>query len=146
LYLYGGKINFYDKAAQQWFDDYLMNVDKPQINSSFRMIEQEQTVVLKLSEFEQTAKWLTPENKTHYLLSIGNFDVNARFEQYKQLFKLTKAEAELAAYLSMGKTINQLASKKPLSKQTLRTQLKRVFIKTETHSQNELIVLLKNVV
>jgi DNA-binding CsgD family transcriptional regulator len=145
LYIYGSKVNFYDKALQQWMSDAIACRCTERQRSFTRVLVQEQEVVLKINAFNDKEKLLKLNEKSCYLLTIENFDANTRFEQYKQLFKLTKAEAELAAYLSMGKTINQLASQKLLSKHTLRTQLKSVFMKTRTHSQNELIVLLKNV-
>jgi DNA-binding CsgD family transcriptional regulator len=150
LYIYGAKINFYQKLAQQWFNQGLQQTFKPDQCLTYKMIvsntDYEQTIILKLTAFEYQCQSLLMEKQPYYLLSIDNFDLNVRYEQYKQLFGLTKAEAQLAAYLSLGKTINQLAGKKMLSKHTLRTQLKNVFVKTDTHSQNELIVLLKNVV
>ncbi|NQZ09458.1 MAG: helix-turn-helix transcriptional regulator [Algicola sp.] len=146
LYVYGGTVHFYQKALQQWFDAFLSNEHQPAQSSVYRITELEQPVVLKLSVFQLKQPLVGVTKSRRFLLSIDNFDAYARFKQYKQLFQLTKAEAELAAYLSLGKTLNQLASQKLLSKHTLRTQLKSVFMKTETHSQNELIVLLKNVV
>ena len=145
LYVYGSKVNFYDKQIQQWLYDSMVGWRKSQMCDFKRIIEQDQQIVLKIKQFDYKETLSKPNAQRLFLLSIGNFDVKVRFEQYKQLFNLTKAEAELAAHLSMGKTINQLASQKLLSKHTLRTQLKSVFTKTKTHSQNELIVLLKNV-
>ncbi|MCJ8273576.1 MAG: helix-turn-helix transcriptional regulator [Psychrosphaera sp.] len=146
MYVYGGTVHFYQKTLQQWFDAFLSNEHQPAHSSVYRITELEQPVVLKLSVFQPKHPLVVATKSRRFLLSIDNFDAYARFKQYKQLFKLTKAEAELAAYLSLGKTLNQLASQKLLSKHALRTQLKSVFMKTETHSQNELIVLLKNVV
>lgn len=146
LYVYGGKVKFYQKPLQYWLNEFLLDENRSSCRTFFKVIEQQQTVVVKLSTFEQKPYFLNGQAQQQCLLYIENFDVNLRFEQYKLLFKLTKAEAQLAANLSMGKTINQLANEKLLSKHTLRTQLKSVFMKTDTHSQNELIVLLKNVV
>jgi DNA-binding CsgD family transcriptional regulator len=108
--------------------------------------EQIRTIVFKLMFFTLKGGMGKNGKSDRFLLSIENFDVNAHLEQYKQLFRFTKAEAELTAYLSLGKTINQLSSQKSVLKHTLRTHLETVFLKTETHSKNELIVLLKNVV
>ncbi len=146
LYVYGGTVHFYQKTLQQWFDAFLSKKHQPADSSVYRITELEQPVVLKLGVFQYKKGPVMEAKSRRFLLSIDNFDVYAHFKQYKQLFKLTKAEAELAAYLSLGLTLNQLASQKLLSKHTLRTQLKSVFMKTKTHSQNELIVLLKNVV
>lgn len=145
LYLYASKIHFYDKAIHRWMLDAMQQGSQSELCALKRIEEQGHEVVIKIKQFNHKAALADSENKKYFMLSIGNSDEKIRFEQYRRLFKLTKAEAELAAFLSMGKTINQLASKKLLSKHTLRTQLKSVFAKTQTHSQNELIVLLKNV-
>lgn len=145
LYVYGSKVNFYDKTLQQWLNDTIKNWTKHSYCECKRITEQSHDIVMKIKQFDYKETLSNSDAQGYFLISIGNYDLNLRFEQYKQLFKLTKAEAQLAAHLSMGKTINQLASQKLLSKHTLRTQLKSVFSKTETHSQNELIVLLKNV-
>ncbi|MFT5162895.1 MAG: DNA-binding CsgD family transcriptional regulator [Alteromonadaceae bacterium] len=146
VYIYGGKVNFYDKSAQQWFENFLATEHSSGSSDIFRVKGDEQNTLLKLSIFGQKQKLMVDPQSPRFILSIDNFDADARNTQYKYLFNLTRAEAELAAHLSQGKTINQLADEKLLSKHTLRTQLKSIFMKTETHSQNELIVLLKNVV
>lgn len=145
LYVYGSKVNFYDKTIQHWMLDTMKKWHKFSTCECKRLTEQGFDIVMKIKQFNYKDTMSNSDEQRYFLISIGNFDLNLRFKLYKQLFKLTKAEAQLAADLSMGKTINQLASQKLLSKHTLRTQLKSVFAKTQTHSQNELIVLLKNV-
>ncbi|AWN36373.1 helix-turn-helix transcriptional regulator [Methylobacterium radiodurans] len=58
------------------------------------------------------------------------------------LFDLTPSEAKLAAALCAGSTIDGTAAELGLSRETLRTQLKRVFAKTGTGRQAELVNLL----
>lgn len=57
-------------------------------------------------------------------------------------FGLTEAEARLAARLSAGQALEQIAAELALSKETVRVQLKAIFAKTNTHRQGELISLL----
>jgi len=146
LYVYGGKVKFYDKSVELWMENAMKGKLKAPLCHFHRLPQADQECIVKISAFHYTQKAINSGERRYFLLSIANSDVKFLFEQYKQLFNLTKAEAELAAYLSMGKSINDLASQKLLSKHTLRTQLKSVFLKTQTHSQNELVVLLKNVV
>lgn len=145
VYVYSGRINFYDKNTRFWFHDFLARecLDEDTVRQGKL---EEQTVVLKLSVLSRKHTAAAENQPYLFLLLIENVDLKMRVERYKRFFNLTQAEAELAANLSMGKTLNQLAEEKLLSKHTLRTQLKSVFLKTETHSQNELVVLLKNVV
>lgn len=58
------------------------------------------------------------------------------------LYGLTRAEARLAAELVRGHTLEQAASDKGVSLNTVRTHLKRVFAKTGTTRQADLVSLL----
>jgi len=55
------------------------------------------------------------------------------------LFGLTPAEARLVLLLVAGHTLSQIAERLCISIHTARTQLKRIFSKTTTHSQSELV-------
>ena len=57
-------------------------------------------------------------------------------------YGLTPAEAKLAAALMQGGSVEQFASAKLVSVNTVRTQLRNLFAKTETARQGELISLL----
>ncbi|SCW80471.1 DNA-binding transcriptional regulator, CsgD family [Sphingobium faniae] len=58
------------------------------------------------------------------------------------LFDLTSAEARVARGIAQGKSVNDLALQFNVSIETVRTQLKRIFAKTSTTRQGELISLL----
>jgi|SRR5271166_1513321 len=57
-----------------------------------------------------------------------------------RLYGLTRGEATLAAHLVRGKSIEDAASDLSISPHTARSQLKRIFMKTDTHRQTELVV------
>ncbi len=57
-----------------------------------------------------------------------------------KLYGLTKGEAALAAILIKGKSIEEAAEELYISPHTARTHLKRIFMKTDTHRQSELVV------
>lgn len=59
----------------------------------------------------------------------------------EQLYNLTAGEALLATGLASGKTIKELAHTYDVSRETLRSQLKRVFQKTRTNRQSDLVKL-----
>ena len=59
-----------------------------------------------------------------------------------QVFGLSPAEARLAAALADGLSPEQAARKLGIAKATVRSQLKAVFSKTETHRQSELVAVL----
>lgn len=58
------------------------------------------------------------------------------------LFGLTNAEAALAASLGDGETLASSADSLQITKETARSHLKRIFAKTETNRQTELVALL----
>jgi DNA-binding CsgD family transcriptional regulator len=66
-------------------------------------------------------------------------------ERLKRLYGLTAAEAEVAAALCLGKSLDQIVDEKKRSKNTIKTLLQRIFHKTGTSRQSELLsLLLKN--
>jgi len=62
-------------------------------------------------------------------------------EVLEQLYTLTRAEAELVRMLSEGLTLDQVATARGVTMNTVRSQLKQVFSKTDTKRQGELVRL-----
>jgi DNA-binding CsgD family transcriptional regulator len=60
----------------------------------------------------------------------------------QRLFGLTRAEAKLAVCLFQGKALDTAAAVLSLTRETVRTYLKRIFQKTATRRQAELVALL----
>lgn len=63
-------------------------------------------------------------------------------ERISRMYGLTSAEAQLAAGLATGQSLNEYADRAALSLHTVRSTLKQVFAKTETRRQAELVRLL----
>lgn len=59
-----------------------------------------------------------------------------------QVFGLSRAEARLAALVTAGLSLTEAAAELGIGRETARTQLKAVFLKTGTHRQGELAALL----
>ncbi len=75
-------------------------------------------------------------------VEIGAFD---RFcETLERNHGLTPSEAEVAAHLAQGRSIDEIAAAKGTSTHTVRTQVKQAFAKTGTSRQGELIALVLN--
>jgi len=60
----------------------------------------------------------------------------------RKLFGLTIAEADVARLVADGHGLTPIADKLALSMATVKTHLQRVFAKTDTHRQAELVRLL----
>jgi DNA-binding CsgD family transcriptional regulator len=74
---------------------------------------------------------------------IGNPDTGpvTTTEVLEQLYSLTRAEAELVRMLSEGRSLEQVAAARGVTMNTVRSQLKQVFSKTDTKRQGELVRL-----
>lgn len=59
----------------------------------------------------------------------------------EQLYALTHAEAELVRLLSEGRSLEEVATARGVTMNTVRSQLKQVFSKTDTKRQGELVRL-----
>lgn len=60
----------------------------------------------------------------------------------KKGYGLTEKESSVAFFLSQGKSLNEISIVEGISLNTVKTHVKRIFEKTETNSQNQLISLL----
>lgn len=74
------------------------------------------------------------------------FDPEARpsitADLVRRLFALSEAEAELSVALCGGKTLDDVAQQRGTSINTVKSQLKSIFLKTGTKRQSELVSLL----
>jgi DNA-binding CsgD family transcriptional regulator len=85
--------------------------------------------------------WQGPEHRTA-LLRLYDQDMGLVVDERAliSLYGLTRGEAALAAKLVQGKSIEDAAGELFVSAHTARTHLKRIFMKTDTHRQPELVV------
>jgi len=85
--------------------------------------------------------WNGPEQRTA-LLRLYDPDLGLAVDERAliSLYGLTRGEAALAAKLVEGKSIEEASTELFISPHTARTHLKRIFMKTDTHRQPELVV------
>lgn len=81
-----------------------------------------------------------------YLLMVTPMLGNRAVDQslVRDAFALSAAEARLASALAMGLSLDEAALQCGITKETARTVLKRVFTKTNTSRQHELVALLRD--
>lgn len=82
------------------------------------------------------------EERKSALLRLYDRDLGLVVDEraLSSLYGLTRGEASLAAKLVQGKSIEDAAADLFVSPYTARTHLKRIFMKTDTHRQPELVV------
>ena len=85
--------------------------------------------------------WQSPEHRTA-LLRLYDRDLGLVVDERAlvSLYGLTRGEASLASRLIQGKSVEDAAADLFISTHTARTHLKRIFMKTDTHRQPELVV------
>jgi len=85
--------------------------------------------------------WQGPEQRSA-LLKLYDQDMGLVVDERAliSLYGLTRCEATLTARLIQGKSIEEAAAELFISPHTARTHLKRIFMKTDTHRQPELVV------
>jgi len=84
--------------------------------------------------------WHDPEIRTA-LLKLYDRDLGMVVDEQAliSLYGLTRGEAALTAKLVQGKSIEDASAELYISPHTARTHLKRIFMKTDTHRQPELV-------
>jgi DNA-binding CsgD family transcriptional regulator len=85
--------------------------------------------------------WQGAEQRTA-LLKLYDQDLGLVVDERAliSLYGLTRSEAALTTKLIQGKSIEEAAAELFVSAHTARTHLKRIFMKTDTHRQPELVV------
>jgi DNA-binding CsgD family transcriptional regulator len=79
------------------------------------------------------------------LASVGGTTAVLTADLVRGLFNLTPSEARLAALMSTGATLHQCAAQLSIGYGTARSHLLRIYQKTKTGHQGELVALLKSV-
>ena len=87
-------------------------------------------------------RWMTSGPEVAVFVRDPERRVDAAPDMLRRLYGLTAAEARLAASLMEGATLEHVAGRFAISEQTVRSQLKQVFLKTRTNRQSELVRLL----
>jgi len=79
---------------------------------------------------------------TLVFLSDPEEPVNVRESILRELFELTPAEAAVASRLATGESVEQICEGLTITANTCRTHLKRIYAKTQTSRQGELVNLI----
>jgi DNA-binding CsgD family transcriptional regulator len=90
----------------------------------------------------------SPLSAFHAILVVSDTDIanSATTTTLKQVFDLTTSEAQLAAAIATGKDLETVAIARQISKETVRNQLKSVFLKTGANRQAQLAAMLSSLI
>jgi len=66
----------------------------------------------------------------------------AKKNRFSEAYDLTRVEAEVADALIEGLTLQRIAVRRGVALETIRSHLKSIFVKTDTHRQGEVVALL----
>jgi len=98
-----------------------------------------------VSPFSENGRNIVPAEK---LALVFINDPDQRMEDIEpvlaRIYGLTPAESKIAAILTQGVPLNEICRMLGIKSNTIRTHLKRIFSKTETNRQSELVKLILN--
>ncbi|MDU8928901.1 LuxR C-terminal-related transcriptional regulator [Alisedimentitalea sp. MJ-SS2] len=114
---------------------FTANVDTPHLLRA-RLRETSRLAVFQL-------RVLRPEDAPPFIVAVSSELIwPDRFDDFlKSVFSLTEAETQVLRALSECHSLQDIADQRGRSLDTVRTQIKSILAKTETHSQAELIRL-----
>lgn len=103
-------------------------------------------LICPLPAGERSGTLLMPRSKTYALVLLRRSAAQAPLPAVvlQQLYGLTPAEARLTADLAAGYSTAEIAERMRITRDTLRSYLKQVFIKTGARRQAELITMVLN--
>lgn len=101
-------------------------------------------MVAALPKSEDTASKGDANGWPASLVLIGDpeLEYEPDANRLSSLFRVTEAQARVAALLMRGKTVEEVSSELSITQHTARNHLKRLFSRTETCKQAELVQLL----
>jgi DNA-binding CsgD family transcriptional regulator len=85
---------------------------------------------------------ISPGPLTMVFISDPDHNEEASERILRRIYGLTTAEARIAVMLALGNDINEICDKLAITQNTARTHLKRIFSKTETNRQTDLVRLI----
>jgi DNA-binding CsgD family transcriptional regulator len=141
------KLQLHDRRATEALDDAIGTMLRPASGlHTFGpiLVRQEFRPALAIS---LTALWgqpATPFARARLLVLVNDLGARplAKAEQLSRAFGLTPGEAQLAAALSSGTSLQDAADELGIGNETARTRLKGVFAKTGVNRQTALIALI----
>ena len=150
LSLGAGEMKIGDRSASEKFKSFIDAIykeDQPARHRSGGIV-----AVPKFSRSSPYSLMVVPMqsqkiNMENVTVAVFVFDPNqtrdtTAIDLFASSYELTRSEAELAHYLVLGHSLEEITQLRNVSRNTVKTQLQSVFSKTETSRQPELVSLL----
>lgn len=148
-WLADGKMGLADSMAQARLEDalnalHVPGLDKPSLSFAIRPA-QASPAVLHVIPTKGDARDVFGAEVAIVVVTPVAMPNPLSLPLLKALFDLSAGEARVAAQIARGATLHQLASSNGVSKETVRSQLRQVLIKTGAKRQAEVAALLSSV-
>ena len=142
------RLKLNDPTADARFSEAIETIDKssPGISIALRDEHKVGRAVLNLVPAARDALQLFNEVSMFAIISRPRNHLLPDANIISALFDLTPAEARIARAIAEGLTPSEIARKHNVSRETGRSQLKRVLLKTSTKRQSELSLLVSRLV
>lgn len=154
LYLRDGKLlttsseiheNFYQNIerlkSKNVLKDHNQNLETT--TNFFVPYKDENSLYIQVTKLDHLGSSLTKPTCSvlKFVLSDLKYDIKICPNTLQELYGLTNAEARVLYHVVLGRSLIETAQILELSEGTVRTHIKRIFSKTNTHRQNELLHL-----
>lgn len=142
----GGKIDIRDRDVQRSkFAKTLDSVASEGVSFPMKANAHRTSAIVHFIPVHRGAGEILPFPFTIVILSTLDTRRGVpRAELLQSLFGLTPGEAKLSHHLASGQPLNVAAATQGITVGTARTYLHRIFLKTDTQQQSELISLIKS--
>lgn len=148
FYMKGRRLVVRDSAAEQRIDtllDQLANAPDLQEISCAPIVVRKKAgppLVIRVLPVHPAAKIPFLGARALFVIAPPEKVRSLRQASLMEAYRLTRAEARLAGEIASGESVENIATKFGVSRETIRNQLKSVFSKTGTSRQIELVLLL----
>jgi len=140
-----GRMGLRNKSSQQQLQCALVNALQLQSTAMILVDRVGKPVIYALMlPLPPASRWNTLWQRPLAMLAMRHIydSTDTSGQMLSFLFKLTQAEQHLTQYLLTGQSLDEYATLRGVSKETVRSQLKSIFAKTGTRRQAELVALL----
>jgi len=144
-----GRVTIKDSRADALFQQAIASIDS-RIASSVQSFAVRSTdaitaIVAHVVPIRGIARDIFVRCAGVLVLTPVNLPLAPSIELVQSLFDLSPAEARVARALTIGQSVEEIASAGAVSRNTVRTQVRAVLEKTGCHRQSDVIALLKGI-